>query len=95
MALHPDMAGITAITPAKREEINKAGGEVFNRLMTEACAKELKDAIKFEDQTAVKAAFESLGKLAMQEIMSNPAVSAGFSGIDKYVDLKKIKRKLE
>jgi hypothetical protein len=95
IALHPEVAGISAIAPEKREEINKATGAVFNRLLTDACAKEVKDAIKFGDQTALKTAFESLGKLAMQEIMNNAAVGSGFSGLEKFIDTKKIKRTLE
>lgn len=57
--------------------------------------KEVKEAVKFEGQAALKSAFESLGKLAIQELMSNPAVGAGFSGFEKYVDMKKLKKALE
>lgn len=95
MALHPDVAGSSAITPEKRESINQSTGELFNRLLAENCTKEVKAAMKFEGQMALKSAFESLGKLAMQELMSNPAVGAGFSGFEKYVDMKKLKKALE
>lgn len=95
MALHPDVVSSSAITPEKRESINQSTGELFNRLLAESCAKEVKAAVKFEGQAALKSAFESLGKLAMQELMSNPAVGAGFSGFEKYVDMKKLKKALE
>lgn len=95
MALHPDVAGSSAITPEKRESINQSTGALFNRLLAENCTKEVKEAVKFEGQAALKSAFESLGKLAMQELMSNPAVGAGFSGFEKYVDMKKLKKALE
>lgn len=78
MALHPDVVSSPAITPEKRESINKSTGALFNRLLSENCTKEVKEAVKFEGQAALKSAFESLGKLAMQELMSNPAVDAGF-----------------
>ncbi len=95
MALHPDVVSSSAITPQKREAINQSTGALFNRLMAENCTKEVKEAIKFEGQGALKTAFESLGKLAMQELMSNPAVGAGFSGFEKYVDMPKLKKALE
>ena len=95
MALHPDVVSSSAITPQKREAINQSTGALFSRLMAENCTKEVKEAIKFEGQGALKTAFESLGKLAMQELMSNPAVGAGFSGFEKYVDMPKLKKALE
>lgn len=95
MALHPDVVSSSAITPEKRESINKSTGELFNRLLADNCSKEIKEAVKFEGQAALKSAFESLGKLAMQELISNPAVGAGFSGFEKYVDMKKLKKALE
>lgn len=95
MALHPDVVSSSSITSQKREAINRTTGALFNRLLAENCAKEVKEAVKFEGQGALKTAFESLGKLAMQELMSNPAVGAGFSGFEKYVDMKKVKKALE
>lgn len=95
MALHPDVVSSSAITPQKREAINQSTGALFNRLLAESCTKEVREAVKFEGQGALKTAFESLGKLAMQELMSNPAVGAGFSGFEKYVDMPKLKKALE
>lgn len=95
MALHPDVISSSAITTEKREAINKSTGALFNRLLADNCNKEIKEAVKLEGQGAVRSAFESLGKLAMQELMSNPAVGAGFSGFEKYVDMKKLKKALE
>ncbi len=95
MALHPDVVSISAITPAKREAINVATGALFSRLLINDCKKEVKNAFKFEGQASLKAAFESLGKLAMLELMSNPAVGEGFSGLEKYIDIKMLKSTLE
>lgn len=95
MALHPDVVSSSAITPQKREAINQSTGALFNRLLAESCSKEVKEAIKYEGQVALKVPFESLGKVAMQELMSNPEVGAGFSGFEKYVDMPKLKKALE
>ena len=39
---------------------------------------------------AMKLAFGKLGEVAMRELMSNPAVQASFSGLDRYVDREKL-----
>ncbi|MEQ1600867.1 MAG: hypothetical protein HOP04_11870 [Methylophilaceae bacterium] len=90
MALHPDLTDIASILPDKRDAIYKSSGLIYNKLMGDVCSKELKVAIQFEGETAAKAGFEFLGKLAMQELMSNPNVTAGFSDAGKYIDTKKI-----
>jgi hypothetical protein len=47
-------------------------------------------ALKENDTEAMKSGFESLGALAMQELMANPAVTAGFTNIQKYLDLESL-----
>lgn len=90
MALHPDMADIASISPDQREAINKSGALVYNKLMLDVCNKELKGAVQFEGETAAKVGYEFLGKLAMQELMSNQNVVAGLYGAGKYINAKKI-----
>lgn len=90
MALHPEVMNISAITVAKREEINRTAGTVFERLLTDSCRKEVKEAYKTGDQMAIKAAFESLGRLAMQELIGNPAVEGNLASLVKFVDRKKL-----
>jgi hypothetical protein len=95
MSLHPEIAGLTMIPPEKRESINKTTGALYTRLMTEDCGKELKAVIKNEGRAAAGVGFEFLGRLAMQELISNPNVSGGISGIEKYVDQEKIRKTLD
>jgi 23S rRNA C2498 (ribose-2'-O)-methylase RlmM len=96
MATHPEVASISNVTPEKLDGINKTNGELYTRLLTVDCNKEVREAVKLENSEALRVAFESLGRLAMQELMGNPVVNAQFtSGQEKYLDMKKIKASLE
>jgi hypothetical protein len=90
-ALHPEVASISSITPERRAEINRLAGALLERLLTESCRKQTQDALKYEGQLAMQTSFQVLGQVAMLELMSNPAVGAGFSGIGKYIDETKLK----
>jgi hypothetical protein len=90
LAQHPEMADLISMPQNKRDTIYKTTGTVINRLMTEACARELHDAVQYEGPSTVRSAFEFLGRLATQELMANPNVTGDFSMIEKYVDSQKI-----
>lgn len=96
MTKHPEVSNISNLAPEKLEEINMTNGKLLTRLLSEDCRNEIKIATDLEDPAAIKSAFESLGRLAMLELMSNPAVGAEFtSGLSKYVDMKKIQEALK
>lgn len=94
MAAHPDMRDLSRITPATREGSNKAMGVLVTKLIAETCAKEAQMASKIEGGESFRSAFELLGKLAMQELMSNPEVSSTVQGFQSYVDRKKVEAAL-
>lgn len=91
MAQHPDMADMAAISAEVRDSTNRTAGLLYNRLLTEACSKEFRAAVQNEGDSAAKSAFEQLGRLAMQELLSNPSVAAAFSTPEKYVDRDKLR----
>lgn len=96
MTKHPEVSNISNLAPEKLEEINMTNGKLLTRLLSVDCRNEIKIATDLEDPAALRAAFESLGRLAMQELMSNPAVGAEFTtGLSKYVDMKKIQDALK
>ena len=90
MAQHPDMSDLSSIQADKKEAILKSGGLIYTRLLGDVCSKELGAAVKNEGESAVRASYEFLGRLAMQELMANPSVADSISGMEKYVDSKKI-----
>ena len=90
VAAHPDMSDISTVSPASREESDKAAALIFTRLLAENCAPEVRNATKFDGPEAVGKAFESLGRLAMQEMSASPEVRTSMTGFYKFVDRKKL-----
>lgn len=90
MSLHPDVASMAKIDTASRNSINSSVGALFQRLLVDSCRAETKQAVRFEGALAIQTAFSVLGQVAMQELMTNPNVSAGLVELEKYVDQKLI-----
>jgi len=94
MALHPDLKEMSAISPAQREETNRAVAQMMTRMLTETCAVEAKEAVRYEGASAIEGAFNLLGQIAARELFSNPDVNAGLAELQKYFDSKAIERAL-
>jgi hypothetical protein len=90
MAAHPEMHDLSTVTPATGDQVSQTVGVLLTRLMTDTCRPALQAAVKAEGREGVSAAFESLGKLAMQELLTNKEVRSSLMGFDKYVDRKKL-----
>ena len=90
MSMHPEMRGLTSATALTREDANRAVGQVFTRLVTETCPKEFRALAQAEGQAALVKAFEFLGRLAMQELMTNDEAKGAFGEFEKFVDRAKI-----
>ncbi|WP_374586629.1 hypothetical protein [Ideonella dechloratans] len=89
MSSHPELKGLTTITPADREASDKDIARLATRLLTESCSKQAQAAMSAEGNTALEAAFGMLGQLAMQELMADPGVKVSFSSYTKYLDRAK------
>ena len=88
MATHPEIQRFSNITEANRDELDKALAAMVTKLVTESCRTEAKVAIE-EGGASFEAAFEVIGKLAMQELMSNPSVNSSFTRYTKFLDKAK------
>jgi len=91
MALHPDVQSGSAVTPEQRTAISKETGQLFLRLLTETCASQTRDAIRYEGSATVQSSFSLLGQVAARELFTHPRVAAGLSELTKYLDEKKLK----
>jgi hypothetical protein len=58
-------------------------------IRTETCSEQAKEAVKTEGAGSFEAAFNVLGRLAMQELMTDPSVRASISNYTKYLDRSK------
>jgi len=90
MSQHPSVASLTKVTPDDVELHNKAAGELFVRLLTDTCVENTKKAIKYEGATAIQNAFQVLGQVAAGDLFANPEVAKVMSGLEKYMDAKKL-----
>jgi hypothetical protein len=91
IALHPDAQSMANITSQQREELNKAAGTLFQRLLLESCRSETQQAIRFEGPQTIAYAFQIFGQAAARELITNPSVAGAMSGLNKYLDEEKLK----
>lgn len=90
MAAHPEIRDLANPSRDVSEEISRAMGVLVTRLLTEDCPKEVQAVTSGEGSQALRRAFETLGRVAVVEIMSNEDVTASISGFERYLDRRKI-----
>lgn len=90
MAAHPEMKALSAAPPTASEDSSRAVGGIFMRLLTETCVTEARAAVTAGGGLAIQTAFQALGQLAMQELMTDRNVAQSMSAVDRYVDSKRL-----
>lgn len=88
MAAHPDMAKVAAVSPQARDAENKTMAALVTKLVTQECTAQARQALA-EGGDGMRTSFEVLGKVAMQELMSDPSVNTSIQGFTQYLDQKK------
>lgn len=86
IAAHPEIQPIAKVDEATTESAQREAGKLISRLIGTACLKEVRAAVDAEGPAGAKQAFEFLGKIAMQELMSNASVGAAVSGFERFID---------
>ena len=89
IALHPEVSSIATVSEADRDALNRTVARLYERLLTEACLAEAKDAMRYEGPSTIRASFEVLGGVAGQELMTNPAVAQGMMAVVNHIDKQK------
>lgn len=95
MSLHPDVQDVGSVSPDQRNAATKDVARLFQDLLTEKCATEAKQALKYEGKSTMEASFSLLGQVAARELFSNPAVAEGLGELEKHIDEEKLKRLVE
>jgi len=80
MANSPSVQGVAKIEPGAKDKLDISVAHIFTRLLTEDCAAEARPLWKNRSTAAFRAAGETLGRLAMQEVMSGDGEGQMFSG---------------
>jgi hypothetical protein len=86
---HPEMKKFTNVSYLDTQESDKYIGKLITKILTVDCPSELNAANK-SDPLAVQKAFELVGQVAMQELMSNQETMEAISNYSVYTDEKKI-----
>ena len=91
MASHPELQKYASgEAAASAESMNKAMAELLTRLLVQTCLNQTQAAFKAGGSVALQASFQTLGQLAMQELMSDQNVKTNIMAFQKYVDQKKL-----
>jgi hypothetical protein len=87
---HPELRDLANAPPEVIEKTNQSIGALLTRLLTENCRKEVRAIAKGERSKVMARAFDTLGQLAMRELVSNSSFAASASGWERYLDRAKI-----
>lgn len=94
-AQHPSSWGFVSSDVSKKERIDTDMGALVTTLLTVKCAKEVKDALRYDGEKSVEFAFQALGQIATVEIIENSQVKEVMMGFAKKLDLNKFKLLME
>lgn len=95
MSAHSEIKDLAAMPPDMRTSTDQAMGALVTRLLADNCAAEARTAVRMEGPDAMRSSFGILGRIAMQELMSEPAVSKSFEGFTRYIDDKRLEQALK
>ncbi len=87
---HPELGSLSNIPKKLGDELNKNVASLFVDLLTSRCRKQAVEAVKYEKNIALQTSFSTLGRVAMQGLMTNPGVANFMGGLDKYIDKEKL-----
>jgi hypothetical protein len=88
-AQNPNVSDLAAVTDEQRAEMSKSVAEIFERVLTQDCRTQYREAKKNEGENMLAMSLGTLVQVAMGNLIDNPAVSQALGGIDK--DLNKQK----
>lgn len=89
MASHPEINQYSTATVKEIDNSDQYVGKLITRILTVDCPAELASSHK-SDPLAINKAFELVGRVAMQELMSNRVTMQALTNYAKYTDQEKI-----
>jgi hypothetical protein len=81
----PQVKDLTVVDSAKKAGLDQAVARTFTRLLAVDCAAEAKPLFMARDSAAISAAGETLGQLAVQELMANKDAAAAVGAFAQYI----------
>lgn len=93
--LHPAVQPIARVSAESRARANRDTARIFERLLTESCLDQTRQAVKIEGAAAIQSGFQTLGQVAMAELFADPKVADALGELDRQIDVKKLRNALE
>lgn len=90
MSVHPEIRDLAAAPSGAAEQASQYVGKLITRLIVENCPREIGNLVKQAGPQSLQVAFQFLGQVAMQELMTDPNVSKVLSGFERYIDREKV-----
>lgn len=90
ISAHPSAATLATIDETQKVATARGTGELFETLLTGSCREETMKAVRYEGTQALNASFKVLGEIAMNTLMTDPAVQAESANFMPYVDEEKL-----
>jgi hypothetical protein len=86
MSTNPNVAGLANVTTEQRASYSRTTALLMQRLLLEDCRAETIAAIRYEGEATIATSFEVVGRVAMTELMNDPAVAAELNGLGDSLD---------
>lgn len=90
MTAHPEIMPYSNVTDENRTQLDQDTGALITRLLTEDCPAQTKEVMGEANSLAMQSAFELVGRVAMQELMTNQEVARAMASFEQYMDKNKI-----
>jgi hypothetical protein len=90
---HPELKSYSNVSSNDIKAIDEYTGRLITRLLTVDCPGQLKAAYS-RDPASVQIAFEMVGRVAMQELMTSQEVQKAVTNYAKFADTEKIQKAL-
>lgn len=92
---HPDVRSMVALGPKDEERIGRQASAVFETLLADRCAPQIRAAARYSGTEAIKQSFQYLGETAMGTLLEHPDVTSTVKDSLKYADESRIDRALQ
>lgn len=89
-ALHPDVSTTASVSEKQRTEMTRSVGQLIERLLTESCRTQFRDAMQNEGNEALPLSFSVLGQVAMRRLMEHPDVAKGLGELETFINREKV-----
>lgn len=88
LSANPDVAPLAKVTPDEQTDLNRQAASIVQRLILTDCHAEAVAAIRQDGEAVLSTSFEPFGRVAAQELMSDPSVGRALASVGDYIDHK-------